>query len=114
MFQAQAEIEPKGSSQGKTNGQYALPLEPESKAYIEQHGIPYGSWRVLQGMKRLLHDSAPSMTAGNLPQVHGTIRAGSRRRITGGLLRNRSAAARRLQGRGYGLVRLVPERIAQP
>jgi len=44
VFHAQAEIEPKGPSQGKTNGQYALPLAPASKAYIEQHGIPYGSW----------------------------------------------------------------------
>jgi hypothetical protein len=44
VFQAQAEIEPKGPSQDKTNGQYALPLEPESQTYIEQHGIPYGSW----------------------------------------------------------------------
>lgn len=44
VFQAQAEVEPRGPSQGKTNGQYALPLEPESKTYIEQHRIPYGSW----------------------------------------------------------------------
>ena len=44
VFRAQAAVEPKGPSQGKTNGQYALPLEPESRAYIEQHGIPYGSW----------------------------------------------------------------------
>ena len=43
-LRAQAEIEPKGPSQGKTDGQYALPLEPESRAYIEKHGIPYGSW----------------------------------------------------------------------
>ena len=44
VLRAQAEIEPKGPSQGKTGGQYALPLEPESRAYIEKHGIPYGSW----------------------------------------------------------------------
>ncbi|MFN3767010.1 MAG: DUF2931 family protein [Ectopseudomonas guguanensis] len=44
VFRAQAAVEPKGPSQGKTNGQYALPLKPESRAYIEQHGIPYGSW----------------------------------------------------------------------
>lgn len=44
ILRAQAETEPKGPSQGKTGGQYALPLEPESKAYIEKHGIPYGSW----------------------------------------------------------------------
>ncbi|WP_312381349.1 DUF2931 family protein [Stutzerimonas balearica] len=44
VLRAQAEIEPKEPSQGKTGGQYALPLEPESRAYIEKHGIPYGSW----------------------------------------------------------------------
>ncbi|MCP1641082.1 hypothetical protein J2T41_000678 [Pseudomonas citronellolis] len=44
ILQAQAEVEPKGPSQGKTDGKYALPLEPASKAYIEKHGIPYGSW----------------------------------------------------------------------
>ncbi|WCD83533.1 DUF2931 family protein [Pseudomonas sp. TUM22785] len=41
----QAKVEPLGPSQGETNGQYAWPaLEPESAAYIEQHGIPYESW----------------------------------------------------------------------
>ncbi|WP_236719844.1 DUF2931 family protein [Stutzerimonas balearica] len=44
VLRAQAEIEPKGPSHGKTGGQYALPLEPESRVYIEKHGIPYGSW----------------------------------------------------------------------
>ncbi|MBA1276521.1 DUF2931 family protein [Stutzerimonas stutzeri] len=44
VLRAQAEIEPKGPSQGKTGGRYALPLEPESKAYIDKNGIPYGSW----------------------------------------------------------------------
>lgn len=44
VLRAQAEIEPKEPPQGKTGGQYALPLEPESRAYIEKHGIPYGSW----------------------------------------------------------------------
>ncbi len=44
VLRAQAEIEPKGPSQGKTDGHYALPLEPESRAYIEKHGIPYGTW----------------------------------------------------------------------
>ncbi|MFJ2714651.1 DUF2931 family protein [Pseudomonas sp. NPDC087346] len=33
-----------GPYQGKNEGRYALPLEPESKAYIEKFGIPYGSW----------------------------------------------------------------------
>ena len=44
ILRGQAEIEPKGPSQGKTGGRYALPLEPSSKAYIEKNGIPYGSW----------------------------------------------------------------------
>jgi hypothetical protein len=33
-----------GPSQGKNEGRYALPLSPESKAYIEKFGIPYDSW----------------------------------------------------------------------
>jgi hypothetical protein len=44
ILRAQAEIEPKGPSQGKTDGRYALPLEPSSNAYIKKYGIPYGSW----------------------------------------------------------------------
>ncbi|MFU2330609.1 DUF2931 family protein [Pseudomonas sp. NFX98] len=37
-------INKKGPSQGKNEGRYALPLSPESQAYIEKFGIPYGSW----------------------------------------------------------------------
>lgn len=37
-------VNSQGPSQGKNEGRYALPLEPESKAYIEKFGIPYGSW----------------------------------------------------------------------
>ncbi|WP_339503553.1 DUF2931 family protein [Pseudomonas silesiensis] len=33
-----------GPDGGKSGGQYALPLKPASKAYIEKYGIPYGSW----------------------------------------------------------------------
>jgi len=44
VLRAQAQIEPMGPSRGKTGGRYALPLEPASRAYIEKHGIPYGSW----------------------------------------------------------------------
>ncbi|MDH4580432.1 DUF2931 family protein, partial [Pseudomonas sp. BN415] len=41
----QAKIEPLGPDQGLSEGRYAWPeLEPESKAYIDKHGIPYGSW----------------------------------------------------------------------
>ena len=39
----QAEIEPLGPYIGKSKGQY-IPIEPENKAYVEQHGIPYGTW----------------------------------------------------------------------
>ena len=37
-------INKQGPSQGKNEGRYALPLSPESKAYIEKFGIPYDSW----------------------------------------------------------------------
>jgi hypothetical protein len=40
----EAKVSKVGPDLGRTNGRYALPLEPESKAYIEQYGIPYGSW----------------------------------------------------------------------
>ncbi len=39
----QAEVEPLGPYRGKSEGQY-IPLEPENKAYIDKHGIPYGTW----------------------------------------------------------------------
>ncbi|MFP3518659.1 DUF2931 family protein [Pseudomonas sp. SIMBA_077] len=39
----QAEIEPLGPYKGKSKGKY-VPIEPENKAYVDQHGIPYGSW----------------------------------------------------------------------
>jgi hypothetical protein len=39
----QAEIEPLGPYRGKSNGEY-VHIEPENKAYVDQHGIPYGSW----------------------------------------------------------------------
>ena len=39
----QAKVEPLGPYKGRANGQY-MRLEPEHKAYIDQHGIPYGSW----------------------------------------------------------------------
>lgn len=41
---AQAEVEPLGPSQGKNEGRYAYPVSEKSKRYIEQFGIPYGSW----------------------------------------------------------------------
>jgi hypothetical protein len=39
----QAKVHPLGPYQGKSKGKY-VPLEPENKAYIENNGIPYGSW----------------------------------------------------------------------
>ncbi len=39
----QAEIDPRGPYGGKSNGKY-IPMEPANKAYIEKHGIPYGTW----------------------------------------------------------------------
>ena len=39
----QAEVEPRGPYRGASKGKY-VPLEAENKAYIDQHGIPYGSW----------------------------------------------------------------------
>jgi hypothetical protein len=43
VLRVQAEVEPKGPYGGKSEGRYR-PLEPAAKAYIEKHGIPYGSW----------------------------------------------------------------------
>lgn len=40
----EAAISKVGPDLGRSNGQYALPLTPESKAYIDAHGVPYGSW----------------------------------------------------------------------
>ncbi|MHC8408652.1 DUF2931 family protein [Pseudomonas sp. Hz4] len=37
-------INKQGPSRGKNVGRYALPLSPESKTYIENFGIPFGSW----------------------------------------------------------------------
>lgn len=37
-------VDKRGPDQGRNEGRYALPLSPESKAYIEKFGIPYGSW----------------------------------------------------------------------
>lgn len=43
ILRAQAEVEPKGPYEGKSNGNHR-PLSEVSKAYIEKNGIPYGSW----------------------------------------------------------------------
>lgn len=39
-----AEIEPLGPSQGKTDGRYAYKINENTKRYIDKYGIPYGSW----------------------------------------------------------------------
>lgn len=39
----QAEVEPLGPYRGASKGKY-IALEPENKAWIDQHAIPYGSW----------------------------------------------------------------------
>ncbi|WP_158541424.1 DUF2931 family protein [Pseudomonas sp. RIT412] len=44
VSRVQGRIVEKGPDQGRTNGRYALELEPESRAYIDKFGIPYGSW----------------------------------------------------------------------
>ncbi|CAI8837904.1 DUF2931 family protein [Pseudomonas chlororaphis] len=44
VTRVQAEVEPLGPSQGKTNGRYAYQISEGSKLYIEKYGIPYGSW----------------------------------------------------------------------
>ncbi|AKA24983.1 DUF2931 family protein [Pseudomonas chlororaphis] len=43
VARVQAEVEPLGPHLGKSNGHY-YPLSEHSKRYIEQYGIPYGSW----------------------------------------------------------------------
>jgi hypothetical protein len=43
ILRGQAEVEPLGPGQGWGKG-YAYPLSDEAKKYVEEHGIPYGSW----------------------------------------------------------------------
>ncbi|WP_429540190.1 DUF2931 family protein [Pseudomonas fluorescens] len=43
VTRVQGTINPEGPYRGKTNGEYYF-LSEESKAYIDQFGIPYGSW----------------------------------------------------------------------
>ena len=44
VARVQGTVVKEGPDLGQSGGQYALPLDPASKAYIEKHGIPYGSW----------------------------------------------------------------------
>ena len=43
IMRGQAEVEPLGPGQGWGKG-YAYPLSDEARKYIDEHGIPYGSW----------------------------------------------------------------------
>jgi hypothetical protein len=44
VARVQGEIEPLGPEQGKNGGRYAYPVSEKAKRYIDQYGIPYGSW----------------------------------------------------------------------
>lgn len=48
----QASVVPQGPSQGKTGGAYAYPLEklePATQRYLNEHSIPYDSWKCGNG-----------------------------------------------------------------
>lgn len=44
VARAQAELEPLGPSQGRTDGRYAYKIKDNTQQYIDKYGIPYGSW----------------------------------------------------------------------
>lgn len=44
VARAQAEVEPLGPSQGKTDGRYAFKISEKAQRYIDKYGIPYDSW----------------------------------------------------------------------
>lgn len=44
VARVQGEVVTIGPDSGRSGGRYALPLRPAAEAYIEKHGIPYGSW----------------------------------------------------------------------
>ncbi|MDD1966832.1 DUF2931 family protein [Pseudomonas putida] len=44
VSRVQGAVVTKGPDLGRSNGRYALELEPESQAYIDKFGIPYDSW----------------------------------------------------------------------
>jgi hypothetical protein len=43
VMRGKAEVEPLGPWQGRGK-EYAYPLSDKAKQYVEEHGIPYGSW----------------------------------------------------------------------
>jgi len=43
VMRGQAEVEPLGPYQGFSNGRYR-PMHESARQYVEEHGIPYGSW----------------------------------------------------------------------
>lgn len=44
VARVQGDVVKEGPDGGQSGGQYALPLKPAAKAYIQKYGIPYGSW----------------------------------------------------------------------
>lgn len=44
VARVEGEVVKLGPSLGQSDGRYAFALKSESKAYIEQYGIPFGSW----------------------------------------------------------------------
>jgi len=43
VMRGQAEVEPLGPDQGKYGGRYVR-ISDDAKQYVEERGIPYGSW----------------------------------------------------------------------
>ena len=43
IMRVQAEVESLGPYQGKSKGKYR-PMHDPARQYIDEHGIPYGSW----------------------------------------------------------------------
>lgn len=43
VMRGQAEVEPLGPYEGKSNGKYR-PMHEPARKYVDEHGIPYGSW----------------------------------------------------------------------
>ncbi|ULU25329.1 hypothetical protein DYST_02255 [Dyella terrae] len=43
VMRGQAEVEPLGPYEGKSGGKYR-PMHEPARQYVQEHGIPYGSW----------------------------------------------------------------------
>ncbi|MBD1550233.1 DUF2931 family protein [Pseudomonas typographi] len=44
VTRVQADVAKLGPDSGRSGGVYALPLKPQSEAYIQKYGIPYDTW----------------------------------------------------------------------